>query len=326
MRRREFITGFAGAAAWPVMACAQKAMRRIGVLLNLNESDPEGRMRVVAFRLGLEERGWTEGRNIQIEYRWTSGDPERARAYAAELVEMKPEVIFAAPTSNVAILQQKTRSVPIVFAQTGDPVGAGFVASLSRPGGNLTGFGNFEFTIGAKWLELLKQLAPSVRRIAVIYDTANPDAFGVMPMLQAAARSYDVQVFPAVVRDAAEIEHVVDAFRREAHGGLIPLPGPLLVTHRDLVVSLATRHQLPNIYAFRYYPVSGGLASYGVDNVDAYRRAASYVDRILKGEKPADLPVQMATKYELVINLKTAKALGLTIPETLLATADEVIQ
>jgi putative ABC transport system substrate-binding protein len=216
--------------------------------------------------------------------------------------------------------------VPIVFAQVGDPVGLKFAASLARPGGNITGFGNFEFTLGAKWVELLKQLAPSVSRVAVIYDIANPGSFELMPMVQAAARAHDVQVSLAAVRDVAEIERAIDTFGRELNGGLIPIPGPLMVTHRELVISLAMRHGLPNVYAYRYYPASGGLASYGVDTIDPFRRAASYVDRILKGEKPGELPVQMATKFELVINLKTAKALGLTIPETLLATADEVIQ
>jgi putative tryptophan/tyrosine transport system substrate-binding protein len=329
MRRRDFIAGLGGVVAWPLVSRAQQVqqpLRRIGVLSNLNEGDPEGRLRVAAFRHGLEQLGWIVGRNIQIDYRWASGDSERAHAYAAELLALKPEVIFAAPTFVVAALAGETRSVPIVFAQVGDPVGVGFAASLARPGGNITGFGNFEFTLGAKWVELLKQLAPSVSRVAAIYDIANPGSFELMPMIQAAARAHDVQVLPAPVRDVAEIERTIDTFRREPSGGLIPIPGPLLVTHRELVISLALRHRLPNVHAYRYYPASGGLASYGVDNIDPFRRAASYVDRILKGEKPGDLPVQMATRFELVINLKTAKALGLTIPETLLATADEVIQ
>jgi putative tryptophan/tyrosine transport system substrate-binding protein len=327
VRRREFIGGL-GAAAWPVVARAQQRerVRRIGVLLNLSESDPEGQLRLAAFQQGLEKLGWTNGRNIQIEYRWTAGDPERAHSYAVELVALKPDVIFAAPTSVVAVLQRETRTVPIVFAQIGDPVGSGFVNNLARPGGNITGFALFEFMIGAKWLDLLKKIAPSVVRVAVLYDVANPEAFGFLPMIEAAGRSLGVQMFPTAVRDVTEIERSIETFGGELNGGLVPIPGPLMVEHREAIISLATRHRLPNVYAYRYYPVSGGLASYGVDNIDSYRRAASYVDRILRGEKPGDLPVQLPTKFELVINLKTAKALGLTIPETLLATADEIIQ
>jgi putative tryptophan/tyrosine transport system substrate-binding protein len=329
MRRRELIAGLGAAVALPLAAAAQQQtqpVRRIGVLLNLNETDPEGRLRALAFRQGLEQLGWIEDRNIQIDYRWTSDDPQLAHTYADELLALKPDVIFASPTFVVAILREKTRSVPIVFAQIGDPVGLGFVASLARPGGNVTGFGNFEDTLSAKWLELLKQIVPSMIRVAVIYDPVNSGSFVLTPIIEAAARAHDVQVFPTAVRDVAEIEHTLNTFGREPNGGLIPLPGPLLVKHRERVISIAMQHRLPNVYAYRYYPVSGGLASYGVDNIDPYRRAASYVDRILKGEKPGDLPVQMPTKFELVINLKTAKALGLTIPETLLATADEVIQ
>jgi putative tryptophan/tyrosine transport system substrate-binding protein len=326
--RREFVTLLGGAAAWPLAARAQQSepMRRIGVLINLAESDPEGQARLAALREGLQKLGWTEGRNIQIDYRWTAGVPERAHAYAAELVALKPEVIFAAATSVVAPLQRETRTVPIVFAQVADPVGAGLVASLARPGGNITGFANFEFAIGAKWLELLKQIAPSVVRVAVIYDMANPESFGFLPMIEAAARSFGVQIFPTAVRDSAGIERTIDTLAREPNGGLIPLPGPLIAVQREMIIALANRHRLPNVYAFRYYTVSGGLASYGVDNIDNYRRAADYVDRILKGEKPADLPVQAPTKYELTINLKTAKALGLDVPATVLARADAVIE
>jgi putative tryptophan/tyrosine transport system substrate-binding protein len=332
MNRREFITLLGGAAAapsllWPLASRAQQAgMRRIGVIINVAETDPEGQARLAALREGLEKLGWTEGHNIQIEYRRTAGDPERAKAYAAELVALNPDVIFAAPTAVVAAMQRETRTVPIVFAQIADPVGAGFVASLARPGGNMTGFALFEFTIGAKWLELLKQIAPSVVRAAVIYDMANPESFGFLPMIEAAARSFGVQIFPAAVRDTAEIERTIDTFAREPNGGLIPLPSPLILLQRELIISLATRHRLPSVYAFRYYPSNGGLASYGVDNIDLYRRAASYVDRILKGEKPGDLPVQQPTKFQLVINLKTAKALGLEIPTDVLARADEVIE
>jgi putative tryptophan/tyrosine transport system substrate-binding protein len=329
MRRREFVALLGGAAAaWPLAARARQAdrVRRIGVLMPLAESDPEGRARIAAFREGLGKLGRTEDREVQIEYRWTAGDPDRARAYATELVRLKPDVIFAATASSLAALQRETRSVPIVFAQVSDPVGGGFVASLARPGGNLTGFAQFEYAICAKWLELLKQIAPKVTRVAIIYDPANPETKEYLPVIEAAARSFGVQKSISVVRDAAEIERAIEEFAREPNGGLIPLPGPLMVVRRDLIISLATRHRLPNVYAYRYYPTSGGLASYGTDNIDLYRRAASYVDRILKGEKPGDLPVQQATKFELIINLKTAKALGLDPPISLLVRTDEVIE
>jgi putative tryptophan/tyrosine transport system substrate-binding protein len=329
VKRREFITMLGGAAvAWPVVARAQQPekMRRIGVLMNLAERDPEGQARIGALREGLAKLGWTEGRELQIEYRWFAGDPDRARAYAAELVKLKPEVIFAGATPSVAALQRETRSVPIVFAQVADPVGAGFVASLARPGGNITGFASFEYAIAAKWLELLKQVAPQVTRVAVIYDPTNPETKEYLPVIEAAARSFGVQVSISVVRNAAEIERAIEEFAREPNGGLLPLPSPLMVVHRDLIISLAVRHRLPNVFAYRFYPIGGGLASYGIDNIDLYRRAASYVERILKGEKPGDLPVQQAAKFELVINLKTAKALGLDPPISLLARTDEVIE
>jgi ABC-type uncharacterized transport system substrate-binding protein len=328
VQRREFITLLGGAATWPLAARAQQpeGRRRIGVLMNLAERDPEGQARTGALREGLAKLGWTEGRELQIEYRWFAGDPDRARAYAAELVKLKPEVIFAGATPSVAVLQRETRSVPIVFAQVADPVGAGFVASLARPGGNITGFASFEYAIAAKWLELLNQIAPQVTRVAVIYDLTNPETKEYLPVIEAAARSFGVQVSISVVRNAAEIERAIEEFTRGPNGGLIPLPTPLMAVHRDLIISLAARHRLPNVYAWRYYAMAGGLASYGIDNIELYRRAASYVDRILKGEKPGDLPVQQATKFELVINLKTAKALGLDPPISLLARTDEVIE
>ena len=329
MKRREFIAMLGGAAAaWPLAARAQQpsGMRRIGVLMNLAESDPEGQARIAAFREGLGKLGWSEGRDVQIDYRWFAGDPGRARAYAAELVKLKPDVVFAAPTSSVAALQRETRSVPIVFAQVADPVGGGFVASLARPGGNITGFSQYEYGIGAKWVELLKQIAPQVTRVAVVYDSANPESKEYLPVIEAAARSLGVQVSISAVRDAAEIERAIEEFAREPNGALLPLPGPLMGVRRDLIISLATRHRLPNVYAFRYYAIGGGLASYGTNLIDQYRRAAGYVDRILKGEKPGDLPVQQATKFELVINLKAAKALGLDPPISLLARTDEVIE
>jgi putative tryptophan/tyrosine transport system substrate-binding protein len=319
-RRRDFITLLGSAAiAWPLAARAQQGerMRLIGVLTPLAEGDPEGQGRIAAFREGLSKLGWTEGRDVQIEYRSFAGDRDRARAYAAELANLKPDVIFAATTSSLAALHQETRSVPIVFAQVADPVGGGFVASMARPGGNI---------IGAKWVELLKQIAPQVTRVAVVYDSANPESKEYLPVIEAAARSLGVQVSIFEVRDAAEIERAIEEFAREPNGALIPLPGPLMGVRRDLIISLATRHRLPNVYAFRYYAIGGGLASYGTEIIDLYRRAPSYVDRILKGEKPGDLPVQQATKFELVINLKTAKALGLDPPISLLARTDEVIE
>jgi putative ABC transport system substrate-binding protein len=328
MKRREFITMLGGAAAWPLAARAQQrgTVRRIGVLLSTSETDQEGQTRVAALQRGLQELGWTEGRNIKIDYRWAAGDPGRARAYAAELVAAKPDVIFAAPSSVLAAVQRETRTIRVVFAQVSDPVGAGFVASLAHPGGNITGFALYEFAIGAKWLELLKQIAPSVTRAAVIYDPVTPAATGFLPMIEAAGRSSGVDVFTSSVHDTAEIERVLNAFAAQPNGGLIPVPSLLIASQRDFIISLAHRHRLPNVSAFRYYPASGGLASYGVDNIDLYKRAASYVDRILKGEKPADLPVQLADRFELVINLKTAKALGLEIPVSVLARTDEVIE
>jgi putative ABC transport system substrate-binding protein len=261
-----------------------------------------------------------------MDYHWAADDPVRQRAHAAELVAAKPDVIVASPSSVLAAVQRETRTIPVVFAQITDPVGGGFVASLAHPGGNITGFAAFEFAIGAKWLELLKQMAPSVTRVAVIYDPVTPNAAGFLPMIEAAGRSLGVDVFTYSVHNTAEIERVIDAFAAEPNGGLIPLASALIGNKRDFILSLTQRHRLPNVYGFRYYPANGGLASYGVDNIDLWKRAASYVDRILKGEKPADLPIQLAIKYQLVINAQTARMLGLTLPPTLLAIADEVIE
>jgi putative ABC transport system substrate-binding protein len=273
---------------WPFAVRAQQAdhMRRIGVLMNLTERDSEGQARIAAFREGLGRLGWSESREVQIEYRWAGGDPDRARAYAAELVKLTPDVIFAATTSSLALLQRETHSIPIVFAQVLDPVGAGFVASMARPGGNMTGFANYEYAIGAKWLEPLKEIAPQITRVAIIYDEANPESKKFQPVIEARSRSLGVQASISAVRDIVEIERAIEEIAREPNGGLIPLPSPLIAVHRDLIILLATRHRLPNVYAYRYYPISGGLASYGVDDIDLYRRAASYVDRILKGEQP----------------------------------------
>ncbi len=325
--RREFITLLGGVVASPAGTFAQTTdrVRRLGVLLANSESDAEGQARVAGLRQGLQALGWIDGRNITIDYRW-SADADRMRAYAAELVALNPDAIFVGSSAGLAAVQRATRTIPLVFAQVSDPVGGGFVASLAHPGGNITGFALYEFAISAKWLELLKQIAPSMTRAAIIYDPANPQAPGYLPMIGAAGRSLGVEVFISPVHDAAEIERVIDTFATEPNGGLIPLPGPLITEQRDLIISLANRHRLPNVFAYRYYPANGGLASYGVDNIDLYRRAASYVDRIIKGEKPANLPVQEATKFELVINLKTAKALGLDIPNSVLARTDEVIE
>jgi len=329
MKRREFITLLGGAAAWPLTARAQQPgrMRRIGVLMNLAENDPESQARIAAFREGLAKLGWTEGRNVQIKYRWIAGDPDRARTYAAELVKLKPDVIFAATASSLWPLQQETRSVPIVFVQVADPVAAGFIANLARPGGNITGFSQYEYAIGAKWVELLKQIAPQVTRVLIIYDPANTsEATAYLPVMEAAAGSFGLQLSISVVHDAAEIQRAIEEFTREPNGGLIPVPTPLMGVHRDVIISLTRRYRLPNVFAWRYWPIEGGLASYGTDNVELYRRAPSYVDRILKGEKPGDLPVQQPTKFELVINLKTAKELGLDPPISLLARTDEVVE
>ena len=329
MRRREFITLVGSAAACrPLGVRAQQSerIRRIGVLMNLSETDSEGRARIAAFREGLNKLGWLEGRNIQIEYRWAAGNPERIRAFAAELVALKPEAIFAASLESAAALQRETRTVPIVFAQAIDPVASGLVASVPQPGGNITGFALYEFTIAAQWVGLLKQIAPNITRVAVIYSPATPGVTGHLPMIEAAARIHGVEISSYSVRDDAEVEQAIETLAREPDGGLIPLPSTLIATHREFIISLATRYRLPIVYAYRYYPANGALASYGADNIDGYRRAADYVDRILKGEKPGDLPVQFPTKYQLVINLKTAKALGLTIAPSLLATADEVME
>ena len=329
MRRREFIAGLGGAAAWPVVARAQQParMRRIGVLMNLAADDPESLTRIAAFHQGLQEVGWNIGRNVQIDYRSGLGDADRYRRYAAELVALAPDVILATGGTTVRPLVQATRTVPIVFVQMIDPVGQGYVASLERPGGSVTGFMIIEFSISGKWPELLKQIAPSVTRVAVLRDPALGSGTSQFAVIQAVAASLRMEeVTPVDVRDVGETERAVAAFAPGSNGGLIVTTSTLAQVHRELIITLAARHRLPAVYPFRFFVTGGGLISYGPDTIDQYRRAAGYVDRILKGEKPADLPVQMPTKYATVLNLKTAKALGLTIPETLLATADEVIQ
>ena len=327
IRRREFITLLGGAAAaWPLATWAQERVRRISVLTNLASDDPEAQARVGAFLQGLQEFGWSIGRNVRIDYRWGAGDADQTRRYAAELVALAPDVILTSGATAVAPLLQGTRSLPIVFAQVPDPVGAGFVKSLSHPGGNATGFVTFEYGLSAKWLELLREIAPGVTRAGVIRDPAASAGIGQWGAIQAVAPSIRLLVSPINVSDADEMESDVAAFARGTDSGLIVTSSPSAVLHRDLIVTLAARYRLPAVYYQRLFANSGGLISYGPDFIDQYRRAASYVDRILKGEKPADLPVQAPTKYELVINLKTAKTLGLEVPPSLLARADEVIE
>jgi putative ABC transport system substrate-binding protein len=329
MRRREFITLLGGAAAaWPIAARAQQPdqMRRIGVLMPLAADDTEGQTRLNAFLQGLRELGWTEGRNVRIDTRWAAGKPDEIRKYAAEFAALAPDVILAAATPIVAALQPASRTVPIVFALVADPVAAGFVDSLSRPGGNITGFMNFEYGISAKWLELLKEISPRVTRVAVIRELTSPSGIGQFGALQTAAPSLGVELVPIGTRDVGEIERGIVAFTRGPDGGMIVPGGVAGTVHREPIIMLAARHRLPTVYSDRASVAAGGLISYGPDRVEPFRRAAGYVDRILRGEKPGDLPVQAPVKYELVINLKTAKALGLALPEPLLARADEVIE
>jgi putative ABC transport system substrate-binding protein len=329
IRRREFMTLLGGgAAAWPLAARAQQRerVRHVGVLMPTAADDGEGQARIAAFLQGLQQWGWAVGDNVRVDMRWAAADRDRFRRYAAELVALAPDVILAAGTATVAPLLQTTRSVPIVFTIVPDPVGAGFVESLARPGGNMTGFTTFEYSIGAKWLELLKQIVPDVTRAAVLRDPAIASGMAQWGAIQTAAPSVGVEVSPINMRDVGEIERGVAAFARSPNGGLIVTGSALAVVHRDLIVTLAARHRLPAFYYARFFVTAGGLVSYGPDFLDQYRLAAGYVDRILKGEKPANLPVQAPTKYELVINLKTAKALGITLPPTLLARADEVIE
>jgi putative tryptophan/tyrosine transport system substrate-binding protein len=329
MRRREFITLLGGAAAaWPLAARAQQPerMRRIGILLATTADDVEFQAWVGAFLQALALLGWTIGRNVRIDTRWAGAKADDIRKHAAELAALAPDVILAHGASTVGPLLQVTRTVPIVSPVFGDPVGAGFVDSLARPGGNVTGFMSFEYGMAGKWLELLKETVPSVTRAAVLRDPSQGSGTSQFAAIQAVAPSLRVEVNPVSMRDTEEIERAVTAFARSPNGGLIVTASPAATRHRDLIVRLAARHKLPAVYYERFFVAGGGLISYGPDFIDQYRRAAGYVDRILKGEKPADLPVQAPTKYELVINLKTAKALGLTIPPSVLARADEVIE
>jgi ABC-type uncharacterized transport system substrate-binding protein len=329
MQRREFITLLGGAAAWPLAARAQQPgerMRRIGVLMGLVANDPVGQVRIATFLHALQPLGWTDGRNLRIDVRWSGGNADDMRKYAAELVALAPDVTLAVAGPAVAALQQATRTVPIVFTNVPDPVGAGFVDSLARPGGNATGFISLEYSLSAKWLELLKEIAPRVMRVAVLRDPAVAAGVGQFGAIQAVAPSLGIEVSPVNVRDAGEIERTVTVFARSGNSGLIVTSSALATVHRDLILALAARHKLPAIYGQRFFVVAGGLISYAADLGDQDRRATGYVDRILKGEKPADLPVQAPTKYELLINLKTARALGLEVPPMLLARADEVIE
>jgi putative tryptophan/tyrosine transport system substrate-binding protein len=328
MRRREFISLLDGAAAWPVAARAQQSerMRRIGVLEPLAVDDPEALARVTVFAQGLQQLGWTANRNVRIDYRWGAGDADRIREQAAELATLAPDAILTVGASTTAPMRRATRTVPVVFVAVVDPIGACYVDSLARPGGNATGFTNVEFSMGAKWLELLKEIAPSVTRVAVIRDPDLSIGAGQFSAVQTAAPSLGIEARPVNVRDPGEIERVIAAFARSGNGGLIVTGSGLAGIHRHVLVSLAARHNLPAVYFERYFVTAGGLSSYGTSVVEQHRTAAGYVDRVLKGEKPADLPVQAPNKYELVVNLKTAKALGLEMPTTVLARADEVIE
>jgi putative ABC transport system substrate-binding protein len=327
-RRREFIALLGGAAAWPLCARAQpgERMRRIAIMAPGTENDAEAHARLAAFRHGLEQLGWREGRNVHFEYRWPGGEAALIKTYAAEIVASAPDVILAGLTPGVEALKRETRTIPIVFANVADPVGSGLVPSLAKPEGNVTGFMAVEYGIIGKWLELLKEIAPGVVRVALIGGPEVVFTKSFQRTLEAIAPSFAVEPVAVEVRNAAELERALDAFAGGPNGGLLAVPALTATVHRALIFRMAERHRLPAVYPFRFYAVDGGLASYGPDQVDQYRRVAGYVDRILRGAKPADLPVQAPTKFDLVINLKTAKALGLDIPPTLLARADEVIE
>jgi putative ABC transport system substrate-binding protein len=329
MRRRDFITMLGGAAAaWPLGVRAQQSWKLplVGVLLGFDENDSEAKAWVAAFEEGLQKLGWRKGRNLRIDYHWAGNDEARLRSYAARLVGAAPDVIFSATGLALVALNRETRSLPIVFVQVSDPVKLGFVETLARPGGNITGFTTYEYSIGGKWLELLKDTAPSTTRVAVVFDPRNPTQAPYVQGIEASAPSFGLQLTQAAVRDLAEVEGAIDAFAQQRNGALIVVPNIVTLNHRDLIIALAARHRLPTVYPYRIFTTAGGFISYGIDLADIYRRAASYIDLILKGAKPADLPVQLSAKFELVVNLKAAKALGLTIPEPFLQRADEVIE
>ena len=328
MLRRNFISmlGAALAAASGGAFAQTDRVRRVGLLLSQFEGNPEANERISALQEGLQKLGWVEGRNLRIDVRYASGSADRMRAHALELVQSAPDVLFASATSSLAELHRATTTIPIVFAQVTDPVGAGFVKSLARPGGNITGFTQHEFSIGIKWLELLKELVPQTRHVAIVYDPQNPATAGYRSAIASGAQPFQVELSEHPVRDAAEIERAFALIAQRPDSGLVILPGPAPSVRVDVVVALANKHRLPAVYPFRYWVASGGLAFYGIDNIELHKQAASYVDRILKGEKPADLPIQNATKFELVINLKAAKALGINLPNSLLARTDAVIE
>jgi ABC-type uncharacterized transport system substrate-binding protein len=328
MRRRQFITLLGGTATWPLAARAQQpgGRRRLGVLMATAADDPESRKRLFALLQGLQQLGWVEGRNLRVDIRWAAGNVDDTRKYAAELTALAPDIILAAGSLAAGPLLQATRTIPIVFTHVPDPVGAGFIDSMARPGGNATGFTSFDYGLSVKWLELLKEIAPQVTRVGVIRDPNLTAGIGQWGASQGAAPAAGVEVVPVNVRDAAEIERAVAAFARLGNGGLIVTASGLAVVHRDLIIALAARHKLPAVFWQRFFVADGGLISYGDDVIEHYRLAAGYIDRVLKGEKPGDLPVQLSTKLELVINLKAAKSLGLDVPDALLARADEVIE
>jgi putative ABC transport system substrate-binding protein len=328
MRRREFITLLGGAAAWPLAARAQQGerVRRIGVLIGQAADDPQGKPRIAAFLQGLQQLGWTEGRNVQIDIRWGVADAASSRRYAAEMVALAPDVILTGASAATAAVQEATRTLPIMFVNVSDPVGAGYVASLARPGGNVTGFTFVEYGMSGKWLELLKEIAPNVKRVAVLRDPNIASGIGQFAIIQSVAPSFRVETSPIDIRNPDEIERTITDFARTANGGLIVTASPAALVHRKLIITLVAQHRLPAVYFLSGFVKDGGLISYGPDPVAPYGQAASYVDRILKGEKPADLPVQAPTKNDLVLNLNTAKALGLTVPPSILSRADEVIE
>jgi putative ABC transport system substrate-binding protein len=328
MRRREFIAGLGSAAAWPRAARAQQAerVRRIGVLVPQAENDPEYKLRATAFIQALADLGWTDGHNVRMDLRWGGGDINRSRAFAQELVGLQPDIIVTAGTQTTVAVQRETQTIPIVFATVGDPVASGIVARLDRPGGNITGFALFEASLGGKWLELLSQIAPALKRVAIMFNPDTAPVSAYVPSFEKAARSLNVVPIMAPIHSDAEIETAIIAFARERRGGLVVMPDVFQDVHRASIISAAARNNVPAVYYFSYFARDGGLLSYGPDQVDAFRRAATYVDRILRGAKPGDLPVQFPVKYEMAVNLKTAKALGLTVPQSILLRADEVIE
>jgi putative ABC transport system substrate-binding protein len=328
MHRRKFLMAVGGAATgWPLAVRAQQPQtRRIGVLSGYPEADPQAQANVVALREGLKHLGWIEGQNIRMDFRWAGGDIEKARAFAKELIGLAPDVIVPSTNQVTSIVQQETRTIPIIFAFVGDPVGSGFVKSLARPGGNITGFANFENSIGGKWVEILREIAPNVKRLAFIFNPEAPPNIGFLHAAEAAAPSFGIELAALAVHNGAEIEQGITAFAAEPNGGLIVAPHAVTVSNRELIAGLAARYRLPAVYSDRYFAESGGLISFGNNTADLFRRAASYIDLILKGSRPADLPVQLPTKFEMVINLKTAKALNISVPSFLLQSADDVIE